>query len=89
MGLKQWNSSLLFINVGQIYGLYTLTADHYLVPHIRLVFEKLVFEKEFCIQVLKYISHLVGKPTMWFPNRFDTNRAVQAQKLAEGLKFRI
>ena len=34
-----------------------------------------------------YLSHLVGKPTMWFPNRSDTNRAVQAQKRARSLKF--
>ena len=26
---------------------------------------------------------------MWFPNRSDTNRAVQAQKQARSLKFRI
>ena len=31
----------------------------------------------------------MGKPTMWFPNRSDTNWAVQAQKLARSLKFRI
>ena len=36
-----------------------------------------------------YLSHLVGEPTMWFPNRFDTNRLVQAQKRARSLKFRI
>ena len=30
-----------------------------------------------------------GKPTMWFPNRSDTNRPVQAQKRARSLKFRI
>ena len=36
-----------------------------------------------------YMSHLVGKPTMWFPNRSDTNRPVQAQKRARSLKFRI
>ena len=35
------------------------------------------------------LSHLVGKPTMWFPNRSDTNPAVQAQKQARNLKFRI
>ena len=29
------------------------------------------------------------KPTMWFPNRSDTNQAVQAQKRARSLKFRI
>ena len=35
------------------------------------------------------MSHLVGKPTMWFPTRFDTNRPVQSQKRARSLKFRI
>ena len=29
------------------------------------------------------------KPTMWFLNRSDINRAVQAQKMAEGWKFWI
>ena len=27
--------------------------------------------------------------TMWFPNRSDTNQAVQAQNMARGLKFWI
>ena len=31
----------------------------------------------------------MGKPTLWFPNRSDTNHAVQAQKIARGMKFRI
>ena len=35
------------------------------------------------------MSHLVGKPTMWFLNRSDTNRPVQAQKRAGSLKFGI
>ena len=35
-----------------------------------------------------YLSRLVGKPTMWFPNRSDTNRPVQAQKRDRSLKFR-
>ena len=35
------------------------------------------------------MSHLVVKPTMWFSTRSDTNRAVQAQKTARSLKFRI
>ena len=30
-----------------------------------------------------------GKQTMWFPNRSDTNRPVQAQKQARSLKFWI
>ena len=35
----------------------------------------------------QHLSHLVGKPTMWFPNRFDTNRPVQLQKQFISLKF--
>ena len=31
----------------------------------------------------------MGKPTMWFPNRSDTNRPVQSQKMARSLKFWI
>ena len=31
----------------------------------------------------------MGKPIMWFPNRSDTNRPVQAQNRARSLKFRI
>ena len=31
----------------------------------------------------------MGKPTMLFPTRSDTNRAVQEQKRARSLKFRI
>ena len=30
------------------------------------------------------LSALVGKPTMWFPNRSDTNWPVQLQKMARG-----
>ena len=29
------------------------------------------------------------KPTMWFPNRFDTNQAIQALKRARGWKLWI
>ena len=42
-----------------------------------------------CQIVVKNMSRLVGKPTMWFPNRSDTNRPVQAQKTARSMKFRI
>ena len=33
--------------------------------------------------------HEMRKPTFWFPTRSDTNQAVQLQKMARGLKFRI
>ena len=35
------------------------------------------------------MSRLVGKPTMWFPTRSDTNQAVQAQQIARDWKFWI
>ena len=31
----------------------------------------------------------MGKPTFWFSTLSDTNQAVQLQKIARGLKFRI
>ena len=31
----------------------------------------------------------VRKPTFWFPTRSNINQAVQVQKMARGLKFRI
>ena len=31
----------------------------------------------------------MGKPTMWFPTGSDINQAVQSQKIAKSLKFRI
>ena len=34
-------------------------------------------------------ASLVPVPTMWFPNRSDTNQDVQSQKQAGSLKFRI
>ena len=35
------------------------------------------------------MSHVMRKQTFWFPTWSDTNRAVQPQKMARGLKFRI
>ena len=52
-------------------------------------------EGEYCdinnklTKVKHQMSRLVGKPTMWFPNRSDTNWAVQAQKMARDWKFWI
>ena len=41
------------------------------------------------VLVMRFLSRLMRKPTMWFPNRSDTNQSVQAQKMARGLKFWI
>ena len=35
------------------------------------------------------LSRDTRKPTFWFPTWSDTNQAVQLQKMARGLKFRI
>ena len=42
-----------------------------------------------CYPCLAYLSLVMRKPTMCFPNRSDTNRAVQAQKMARVWKFWI
>ena len=36
----------------------------------------------------EFVTLLVRKPTMWFPNKSDTNQAIQSQKQARSLKFR-
>ena len=36
-----------------------------------------------------HLSRVVRKPAVWFPTWSDTNRSVQLQKMARGLKFRI
>ena len=35
------------------------------------------------------MSHIMRKPTMWFPNMWDAYLAVQAQKIARGWKLKI
>ena len=35
------------------------------------------------------LSRVMRKQTFWFPTWSDTNQAVQLQKMARGLKFRI
>ena len=46
-------------------------------------YKQLLFLKK---QIYLHMSSLVGKPTMWFPNRSDTNRPVQAQKKSKKLE---
>ena len=37
----------------------------------------------------RQMSRVMRKPTFWFPTWSDTNQAIQLQKMARGLKFRI
>ena len=41
------------------------------------------------IDTYQHMSGIMRKPTFWFPTWSDTNQAVQSQKMARGLKFRI
>ena len=41
------------------------------------------------VQIRHKPSRVMSKPTMWFPYRSNSNRAVQAQKMARGWKFWI
>ena len=38
---------------------------------------------------IAHLSRIMRKPTFWFPTWSETNQAVQLQKMARGLKFRI
>ena len=38
------------------------------------------------ISFTKHMSLIMTNPTMWFLNRFDTNQAVQVQKMAKRLE---
>ena len=38
-------------------------------------------------ELVRHLSRLVEKSTMWFPNRSDTNRPVQAQEIARDWKL--
>ena len=49
----------------------------------------IMYTRESVTYGIDYLSRLVGKPTMWFPNRSDINQAAQSQKQARGLKFWI
>ena len=40
-------------------------------------------------KLMQYLSCLVGKPTLWVPNKSDTNRAVQSQKKTRDCTFWI
>ena len=69
------------------------------IPHTFIYYSICNFDKIFFhIQISfnhslqndkKYMSHLMGKPAMWFWNRFHTNRPAQPQKMARDWKFCI
>ena len=74
-GWKPWR--LFFSH----HGSYHYTSQELCIPTFQLL--------PVCHALLDHMTHLVGKPTMWFPNRSDTNQPVQAQESARSLEFRI
>ena len=44
---------------------------------------------EFVAKIGHYMGRFMRKSMFWFLTRSDTNQAVQLQKMARGLKFRI
>ena len=62
---------------------------HLCIPHFHH-YESGVFNtRTFYPGITTTIEPPCGKPTMWFPNRSDTNQAAQSQKQARSLKFWI
>ena len=57
-----------------------MTSTQYSAISAAVKFDKFSDEK---------LSRVMRKPTFWFPTWSDTNQAVQLQKMARGLKFRI
>ena len=41
------------------------------------------------LKLMLEMNHVMRKPKTWFPNRSNTNRAVQPQEMARGWKFWI
>ena len=67
---------------------YKVSDDHFTIE-TQYIDNQYVGHIKVAKYVVLYLSHLVGKPTMWFLNGSDTNQAVQSQKQARSLKFRI
>ena len=59
--------------------------------NFRVIRAKILVSRKFRTFTVKFtqISHVMRKPMFWFPTWSDTNQAVQLQKMARGLKFRI
>ena len=64
-------------------GYFNLTEDYMaeILNESKAQYEILTAAPQVCLKFTIYLSHLMIKPTMWFPNRSDTNQTVQSQKL--------
>ena len=83
-GLPDWRQPIFYYRRVRKMGVAELsvllciiiTIGHYLVLWAVYLEKRLALVSE--------MSHVIRKPTMWFPNGLDTNLAVQAQKMARG-----
>ena len=67
--------------------LYSVGVFVTYTKHIRIVQCSLLSTRRIYCTFDVNLSRLVGKPTMWFSNRSDTNWSVSSQKMARSLKF--
>ena len=72
---------------GRVY-LFDFLVNRELISKGRL---RVILENHKIVKVMqtRHLSHVMRKPTFWFPTWSDINQAVQLQKMARGLKFRI
>ena len=59
------------------------------VQYFKVVVVCSFFAESILFAFMLLYERVMRKPTFWFPTWSDTNRAVQLQKMARGLKFRI
>ena len=79
--LGGWKSSTM------VYGVRCAMMGS--IPMLLMLYVDTLVTSKYVLGTVTHLSRLVGKPTMWFPNRSDTNRAVQAQSMARDWKFWI
>ena len=58
------------------------------IVHYGFVIEKMMLIDTLYLCFL-HLSRVMRKLAFWFPTCFDTNQAVQLQKMARGFKFQI
>ena len=98
---RQLTTSLI-LNNWDLYGNNLITTDHFVLMHVFAFYHLISISSALvvlscvgCLLITGVInesinlSRVMRKPTMWFPNKSDTNRAVQAQKMARDWKFWI
>ena len=75
---------LLFRDVVHSFKLSAVCLRTSLVDSSEITLSMKGYMRSYRAQMLKEICRIMRKPTVWFPSRFDTNPAEQAQKMTRG-----